>query len=188
MASSPRWDFIREKEQIKARLTTAQLLKNLKKTINQHIAHKTNKILINEEMEQRKIVTAIVALLDRLPQKLVAGEVAVAEVELHLNQKFSEESLEEKYQKRDKKKRSGCHKAASRTWRRTLFALASSSGAAAGAAMGGWFPVAIELETGVRERNPRLGFRWFLGAAPVGRRRGAAAAAVRSLLTPPQML
>jgi hypothetical protein len=32
------------------------------------------------------MITAIVALLDRLPQELVAGKVAVTEVKLHLRQ------------------------------------------------------------------------------------------------------
>lgn len=50
-AGSRRWDFIRAKEHIKAKLTTAQFLKTKFKK-NQQIADKINKIRINEEMER----------------------------------------------------------------------------------------------------------------------------------------
>jgi hypothetical protein len=96
-------------------------------------------------------VTSVVALLDRLPQELVAGEVAVAEVELHLEHPISDTVLFRRIaRENEEEKKKLCswgNKAGSRTWRRTFFALPSSSGAAVGAAMDYcWSPIAIELD------------------------------------------
>jgi hypothetical protein len=105
------------------------------------------------------MVTVIVALLDRLPQELVTGKVAVAEVKLHLPQ-TRPKSLGDKSSKNyrnpygDDEERSG-------TWRRTLLALASSRGAAAAGAVAAMDGSRVRPSWRIGRNRRLLGFKWL---------------------------